>query len=109
MNAFLGGRKGSSGRAAPVSSSGRPLGQGDACFTQDGRYIVGGAGEQTELLVWDTHQISNPGASLQPTVTLPSRGRTAVLEINPRYNMLATADKEIQFWLPDEGAKSSDK
>jgi COMPASS component SWD2 len=109
LNAFLGGRKGSSGRAAPISSSDKPLGQGDACFTQDGRYVVGGAGEQSEVHVWDTHQISDTGAYLQPTVTLPSRARTAVIEMNPRYNMLATADKDIQFWLPDEGVKSSDK
>lgn len=109
LNAFLSGRKGSSGRAAPISSSGRPLAQGDACFTQDGRYIVGGAGELSEVLVWDTHQVPDQGKYLQPTFTLPSRARTAVIELNPRYNMLATADKDIQFWLPDEGVKSSDK
>ncbi|KAH8696161.1 WD repeat protein [Talaromyces proteolyticus] len=109
VNAFLVGRKGSSGRAAPVSSSGRPLGQGDACFTQDGRYVLGGAGEQNEVLVWDTHQTPDSGSYLQPMGKIPSKGRNAIIELNPRYNMLATADKDIFFWLPDEGIKPSDK
>jgi COMPASS component SWD2 len=109
LNAFLVGKNGSSGRAAPITNSGRPLGQGDACFTQDGRYVLGGAGDKNEILVWDTHQTPDSGAYLQPTATLSSRGRTAVIEINPRYNMLATADKDILFWLPEDGVKPSEK
>lgn len=107
LNAFLVGKNGSSGRAAPVSSSGRPLGQGDACFTQDGRFVVGGAGDKNEVLVWDTQQKPDSGQYLQPLTSLTSRGRTAVIEINPRYNMMATADKDILFWLPDDGVKTS--
>lgn len=109
LNAFLVGKNGSSGRAAPITTSGRPLGQGDACFTQDGRYVLGGAGDKNEMLVWDTHQAPDSSSYLQPVANLPSRGRTAVIEINPRYNMLATADKDILFWLPDDGARTLDK
>jgi COMPASS component SWD2 len=109
LNAFLVGRKGASGRAAPISSSGKPLGQGDACFTTDGRYVIGGAGDQPDVLVWDTHQSPDSGSLLEPLTRLSSRSRTAVIETNPRYNMLATADKEVFFWLPDDSVKSSDK
>lgn len=109
LKAFLVGRNGSSGRAAPVSTSGRPLGQGDACFTPDGRYVIGGAGDHAETLVWDTQQASNAGSPLQPMTRLSHRGRTAVIEYNPRYNMFATADKDATFWLPDDSPKVSEK
>ncbi|KAJ9205606.1 hypothetical protein DTO271D3_2483 [Paecilomyces variotii] len=107
LRAFLVGKNGSSGRAAPVSSSGKPLGQGDACFTPDGRYVIGGSGDQFEALVWDTHQAPEPGNFLQPMARLPQRGRTAIVECNPRYNMFATADREIVFWLPEDSSKAS--
>ncbi|KAL1980348.1 hypothetical protein VTN96DRAFT_4251 [Rasamsonia emersonii] len=109
LKSFLVGRGGSTGRAAPISTSGKPLGQGDACFTPDGRYVIGGAGEQPDVLVWDTHQTPGSDLLLQPMAKLPHRGRTAIIESNPRYNMIASADKEIVFWLPEEGAKASEK
>lgn len=109
VKAFLTGKSGATGRAAPVSSSGKPLGQGDACFTPDGRYVLGGAGEQPDTLVWDLLQSTGSGSVLQPVARLPYRGRTAIVQANPRYNMFATADKEIVFWLPDESAKSAEK
>jgi COMPASS component SWD2 len=109
VKAFLVGRNGSPGRAAPVSSSGKPLGQGDACFTPDGRYVIGGSGDQPDVLVWDTHQNPDANSYLHPMTKLPHRGRSAVIECNPRYNMFATADREIIFWLPEDSGKSSDK
>ena len=109
LKAFLVGKAGSTGRAAPVSNSGKPLGQGDVCFTPDGRYILGGAGEQTEVLAWDIQQTPGAGLFLEPMARLPCRGRTAIVQSNPRYNMFATADKEIIFWLPEESSKASDK
>jgi COMPASS component SWD2 len=108
VKAFLVGRGGPTGRAAPISNSGKPLGQGDACFTPDGRFVIGGAGDQPDVLVWDTHQTADSGSLLKPMARLPHRGRTAIIESNPRYNMLATADKEIVFWLPEE-TKSLEK
>ncbi|KAJ5433049.1 uncharacterized protein N7458_012205 [Penicillium daleae] len=112
VKAFLSGKSGSPGRAAPVSTTGKPLGQGDACFTPDGRFVIGGNGEQQDVLVWDLNDVregQHNNAALQPTTKLPHRGRTALIEYNPRYNMIATADKDIVFWLPDEPARPADK
>ncbi|KAJ5832610.1 WD-40 repeat protein [Penicillium riverlandense] len=109
VKAFLVGKNGSSGRAAPVSTTGKPLGQGDVCFSPDGRYVFGGAGDQPDMLVWDLQQDKEANLTLQPMARLPHRSRTAMVEYNPRYNMIASADKDIVFWLPDETPKSSDK
>jgi COMPASS component SWD2 len=109
VKTFLVGRNGSPGRAAPVSTTGKPLGQGDACFSPDGRYVIGGSGDHPDVLVWDLQQAPDPNGTLQPMCKLPHRGRTAVVEYNPRYNMFATADKETVFWLPEDSSKSSEK
>ncbi|KAL2830000.1 WD40-repeat-containing domain protein [Aspergillus cavernicola] len=105
LKAFLVGKNGSPGRAAPVSSTGKPFGQGDACFTLDGRYVVGGSGDHPDMLVWDLQQAPDPNHLLQPMTKLPHRGRTAIIEHNPRFNMIASADKDIFFWLPEDGSK----
>lgn len=109
IKAFLVGKSGPTGRAAPVSNSGRPLSQGDATFTPDGRYVIGGAGEQSDTLVWDLQQAPDSGLFLQPTVRLPHRAKTAIVQTNPRYNMFATADKDISFWLPEDSPKQPEK
>lgn len=109
IRAFLVGKNGSPGRAAPVSTTGKPLGQGDACFSPDGRFVFGGSGDHHDLLVWDTQQAPDANGLLQPTCKLPGRGRTAVIEYNPRYNVFASADKEICFWLPDHNHLASEK
>ncbi|EAW13101.1 WD-repeat containing protein SWD2 [Aspergillus clavatus NRRL 1] len=109
LKAFLVGKNGSPGRAAPVSTTGKPLGQGDVCFTPDGRYAIGGSGDHTDVLVWDLQQTPDANSLLQPMTRLTNRGRTAILEYNPRYNMLATADKEVVFWLPEESQRSLEK
>ena len=104
LRSFLVGRSGGTGRAAPVSTSGKPLGQGDACFTQDGRYVIGGTGDQGDMLVWDTTAAN--GRQMEPTARLPNRGlKTAVVQCNPRYNMFATADTKVCMWLPGEHLK----
>lgn len=109
VKAFLVGRNGSTGRAAPVSTTGKPLSQGDSCFSADGRYVIGGCGDQAEVAVWDMHQQPDPNSWLQPITKLPGRGRTAMVEYNPRYNMIASADKEVMFWLPEENSEPSEK
>lgn len=109
LKAFLVGKIGSTGRAAPVSGSGKPLGQGDVCFTPDGRYVIGGVGEQPNALVWDVSQTPDPSLFLKPAFTLPCQSRVSLVQSNPRYNMLATADKEVMFWLPDDNAKPLEK
>lgn len=106
IEAFLVGKTDGSGRAAPVSTSGKPLGQGDVCFSQDGRYVIGGTGAQ-DLLVWDANLAS--GGTLEPMVKLQSRGmRNPVVQMNPRYNMLATADTKVVMWLPGDQVKNQD-
>lgn len=106
VKSFLIGRSGSTGRAAPVSSSGKALGQGDTCFSQDGRYVLGGAGEQPDILVWDSQEESDERGYLSPMTRLSSRGpRSVVVACNPRYNMFATADTKVTMWLPGEGSK----
>ncbi|KAJ5152307.1 WD repeat protein [Penicillium capsulatum] len=109
LRAFLTGKSGSPGRAAPVSSSGKPLGQGDASLTPDGRFVIGGNGDQQDVLLWDLQQEPEHNKTLLPTTKLPHRGRTSILEYNPRYNMIASADKEVVFWLPDEVPRSTEK
>ena len=109
VKAFLAGKKGSTGRAAPVSTTGKPVGQGDACFTPDGRYIIGSAGDQPDVLVWDLQQPPDSNLFLQPISRLPYRGRTALIEHNPRCNMIATADKDTVFWIPEDHTKPSEK
>lgn len=108
LRAFLIGKNGSSGRAAPVSTTGKPVGQGDVCFSPDGRYVIGGAGDNPDILVWDLQQPPDSNLFLQPLSRLSHRSRAALIEFNPRYNMLATADKETVFWLPED-PKSSEK
>ena len=53
-------------RLAPGNRSSTPGGpapaQGDVCFSPDGRYLVGGAGDQN-LFVWDTQQVLQPSSS----------------------------------------------
>jgi COMPASS component SWD2 len=107
LKAFLVGRNGSPGRAAPVSTTGKPLGQGDACFSPEGRYVIGGSGDHQDMLVWDLQQAPDTNHFLQPATKLPHRGRTAILEYNPRFNMIASADKDVFFWLPEEGSKAA--
>lgn len=117
LKAFLTGKGGSPGRAAPVSTTGKPLGQGDSCFSPDGRYVIGGCGDHSDVAVWDLKQISEsnteaksePNLTLQPITRLAGRGRTAIIEYNPRFNMIASADKEIVFWLPEANSESSEK
>lgn len=107
VKSFLVGRAGGTGRAAPVSTSGKPFGQGDSCFTQDGRYVIGGTGDQPDILVWDTMQAN--GGPLQPLAKLSSRGiKSAIVQCNPRYNLLATADTKVCLWLPADQIKSQD-
>ncbi|EZF35254.1 hypothetical protein H109_02431 [Trichophyton interdigitale MR816] len=110
LKAFLVGKHGPTGRAAPVSTTGKSLGQGDVCLTPDGRYAIGGSGEQPDTLVWDLHQPPDAKLFLEPMTRLPYyRSRTTLAQANPRYNMFATADKEIVFWLPEDPTKMAEK
>ena len=60
-------------------------------------------------MVWDTYQAQQQGGVeegkvLGPMAALPCDGKVGVVGWNPRYNMLATADRDVIFWVPDEFA-----
>ena len=92
-------------RATPWPPMNAPSGQGDVCFSADGRYVVGGSGGERDAVVWDVQgHVDEETKSLAPMAGLPCKVRVGVVEWNPRYNMIATADRGVGFWLPEEGA-----
>jgi len=98
---------GAATRLAPgdrLADSGEVYTQSDACLTPDGRYVVGGNGSQTGLLVWDAQEKERRDGVLEPMAELPSQKSAAVVAYNPRHNLIATADKEVMMWLPDMDA-----
>ncbi|KAI9667532.1 MAG: member of Set1p complex, histone methyl transferase [Bathelium mastoideum] len=90
---------GTSGRTSPGEKGGI-AGQGDACFSPDGRYLLSGCGKNA-ILVWDTHAAKNPEKTLRPLTELPGPGKAAVVGYNPKHNLVCSADKDLIFWLPD--------
>lgn len=75
---------------------------GDCCFSPDGRYVLSGT-RQKNVLVWETLTGSAEASkSVAPAHELPHMDGSALIAFNPRYNMFATADKEVVFWLPDQ-------
>ncbi|KAL2123871.1 hypothetical protein VTJ04DRAFT_236 [Mycothermus thermophilus] len=89
-------------RGVGETEGGNAESSGDCCFAPDGRYVISGA--KSDLLVWDT--LAQPGSDkvLKPVHVLEEKRETAVVAFNPRYNMLATADQELVFWVPDPNA-----
>jgi COMPASS component SWD2 len=61
------------------------------------------------MLVWDLGQVGGGDLTLQPSTRLSAPSCAAMVEYNPRYNMIASADKEIIFYAPDDHGKSSEK
>lgn len=105
LKSYLVRPRGHTDRLAPGESP-REDGQGpkvessgDVCFTQDGRYVVGGSGSDN-VYVWDTSML-NATKRLDPLHTLDFKGTAAVVAFNPRYNFFASADKEVVMWAPD--------
>ncbi|KAG7290245.1 hypothetical protein NEMBOFW57_000243 [Staphylotrichum longicolle] len=72
---------------------------GECCFAPDGRYVLSGA--KSDLLVWDTLMTPGSDKVLEPAHVLEEKREAAVVAYNPRYNMIATADQDLMFWLPD--------
>ena len=106
LKAILRKPEGGTRRAAAGESqgdSGRLESSGDCCFSPDGRYVL--SGSKKDVLVWDT---LSPAAGedkvLDPAHVLEEKREAAVLAFNPRFNMFASADQELMFWLPDPHA-----
>lgn len=72
---------------------------GDVCFSQDGRYVLGGAGSEN-VYVWDVGRLHET-KRITHMHTLDFKGQAAVVAMNPRYNFFASADKELVMWAPD--------
>ena len=83
----------------PQSSDFLTPSTGDCCFTPDGRYVISGT-RRENTLVWDT-LASAQEKLLRPIMELDYKGESAVMAFNPKYNMFATGDKEVVFWVPD--------
>jgi len=105
LKAYLRKPAGGTKRLAPGDTEGGTVeSSGDCCFSPDGRYVI--SGSKKDLLVWDTLSTPNAGPDrvLEPTHVLEEKRESAVVAFNPRYNMIATADQELMFWLPDPHA-----
>ncbi|KAL2189070.1 WD40 repeat-like protein [Thermothelomyces heterothallicus CBS 203.75] len=90
-------------RLAPgETEGGNAESSGECCFAPDGRYVLSGA--KSDLLVWDTLMTPGNDKVLEPAHVLEEKREMAVVAYNPRYNMIATADQELMFWLPDPNA-----
>lgn len=103
LKAYLRKPGGGTKRLAPGETEGGTVeSSGECCFSPDGRYVI--SGSRRDLLVWDT--LTTPGHNkvLEPAYTLEEKRETSVVAYNPRYNMIATADQELTFWLPDPHA-----
>jgi COMPASS component SWD2 len=100
-----GTRRAGAGESADpmVPDAPRLEGSGECCFSPDGRFVL--SGSRKDVLVWDT--LAAPAGEekvLDPKYTLEEKREAAVVAFNPRYNMFATADSELMFWLPDPHA-----
>ncbi|KAG9239103.1 WD40-repeat-containing domain protein [Amylocarpus encephaloides] len=73
---------------------------GDSCFSSDGRFVLSGT-RRENVLVWDTLSKATDGKILRPANELEYKGDSALIAFNPKYNMFATGDKEVVFWVPD--------
>lgn len=114
------GQRNGNGNGAAVT------GTGDAGFSPDGRFVVGGSGE-AGMLVWDLDEVGGAGDGdvkmedaggsgkgrlfdAREKVLLPSHtlaeerkdaGMCSLVAYNPRHNLIATADRRTVLWVPD--------
>jgi len=122
-------------RVAPVTPAtpsqanrtGNVTGTGDACFSPDGRYVIGGSGD-AGMLVWDMDIALKQGSQedvdmlgsksrkagklwderekvLFPSHTIgedrKDAGMVSLVGYNPRHNLIASADRGVVLWVPD--------
>ncbi|KAG8165928.1 hypothetical protein KVR01_004480 [Diaporthe batatas] len=111
LKAYLRKPEGGTRRAAPGEANlrGPPSenptnleSSGECCFTPDGRYVL--SGSKKDVLVWDVLGTTTEKKVLEPSYVLEDKKEAAVLAYNPRFNFFATADQQLEFWLPDPHA-----
>ena len=74
-------------------------------LSPDARFVIGASGGERDAVVWDIGEPrfeDEETVVLKPVAQLPCKGRVGVVECNPRYNMIASAEREVVMWLPDE-------
>lgn len=86
-----------------ATSSSNIEGSGDCCFTQDGRYVLGG-GANNKLLIWDTLGQVDGDKTLEPVHMINSERPPSIVACSPRFNFIATADQDLVMWVPDPHA-----
>ena len=65
--------------------------------------MIGASGGERDAVVWDVQgEVEEATQGLRPLAVLPGKNKVGVMEWNPRFNMLASADREVVFWLPEE-------
>ncbi|PRT52402.1 Set1 complex component swd2 [Wickerhamiella sorbophila] len=68
------------------------------CFSMDGRFLFGGSNDPA-LCVWDLGDLKDE-KSITPSKIIEAPQQPAILAVNPRTMLLATADSSLTFWLP---------
>lgn len=97
-----------------TATGGRATGQGDACFSPDGRFVLSGTASAGSICVWDLDglEAGEAGAEkvLRPLCELGGEldgngrkevGVASVLAYSPRHNLVVGADRGVVFWLPE--------
>lgn len=98
-----GGARRAAAGEVQTDASGRLESSGDCCFSPDGRYVL--SGSKKDVVVWDVLSTAQgEDKVLEPAYVLEEKREAAVLAFNPRFNMFASADQELMFWLPDPHA-----
>lgn len=77
---------------------------GHTCFSQDGRFVFSGSGDK-RIYVWDTRKATGHDARLRPIKSFDSPHPPALLAMNPKTMVLATANTELTLWLPSMNNK----
>jgi len=93
LDAFHGGINARLVDHVPNPQSG--LTSGDVCFTPDGKFVIGGSGDN-KIAIWDIQQPPREN-SVSPVHKLDAKGfgTPSVVAINPRSALLATASTEL--------------
>ena len=93
-------------RAASLQHPSAAQAQGDVVFSPDSRYVIGSdSSGGNKVVVWDLQGLINKDKTLLPAGYLPHQRSAGILEWNPRYNMIASAEKDVVMWQPDENVR----
>lgn len=74
---------------------------GSACFTPDGKFVLG-TDYDAKIAIWN-HSDSISNRSLKPQSSIPAAPGSSARSIafNPKYSMFVTADENVDFYVYD--------